>query len=63
MFSLYKSLYNMRPPGQGHIRPQGHNLIKIGVKVHLMILNIKALGLVVSDKKGLFMFPYVKHVI
>ena len=53
----------MRSPGQGHIRPQGHNLIKIGVKVHLMILNIKALGLVVLDKKGLFMFPYVKHVI
>ena len=30
MFSLYKPMQNMSPPGQGHILPKAYNLNKLG---------------------------------
>ena len=45
-FFPIKAYVNNVNPGLGHFWPQGHNLNKLGY-----ILNIKALGLMVSDKK------------
>ena len=44
----------MWPPGRGQFRPQGHNLNNFGrgpLDDAIYIPNMKALGLVVSDKK------------
>ena len=41
----------MWPPGRGQFWPQGHNLNNFGTSRWCFIPNIKALGLVVSDKK------------
>ena len=54
MFSLYKHQVKHMTHEAGHFCAQGHNLNYL-VEVH--ILNIKALGLVVSDK----IFSYILH--
>ena len=48
---------------QGHFWPQGHNLNKYGRGLlgDAVITNIKALGLLVSDKKIFSMFPYIRQ--
>ena len=51
-------------PGWGHLWPQGHNLNKYGRGLlgDAVITNIKALGLLVSDKKIFQCFSYKDYV-
>ena len=52
LFPLYKPMLNKSPPGRSHFWPQGHNLNKLGSLVgDTSHQNIKALSLMVSDKK------------
>ena len=58
MFSLYKPIKKRDPRGS-HFWPEGHNLNKLGRGLLGLHTNIKALCLVVSDKKIIFSsFPY-----
>ena len=55
MYSPIKPVKNMSPLGQGHFWPQGDNLNKLGRgPLGCYIPNIKALVLVVSEKKLFF---------
>ena len=50
------SLWELMTPGCSHFGPQGHNLQDLcRVPLKTYILNIQALGLVVSEKKMFFM--------
>ena len=57
----YKSLCKTYDPWAAHFLPQGHNLNKLGKgsRDDASYKKIKALGLVVSEKKNFSCFPYV----
>ena len=64
-FPFYKPIYNMWPPGRAHFWPKGHNLIKLGRDPlgGATVLNIKALGHVVSEKKIFSCFRLYKPML